>query len=91
VTLKDVNEAKKRGNAIKLIGELNEEAFVKPMEIPTVNPLCVNGSLNAVSFNTENSGEITIVGKGAGGKETASAIIRDLIDIKFNLLKLYGG
>ncbi|MEM2842986.1 MAG: homoserine dehydrogenase [Candidatus Bathyarchaeia archaeon] len=91
VTLKDVNEAKKRGSFIKLIGEINEEAFVKPMEISTANPLCVNGTLNAVSFNAENSGEITIVGKGAGGRETASAIIRDLIDIKLNLLKLYGG
>ncbi|MBS7658653.1 MAG: homoserine dehydrogenase [Candidatus Bathyarchaeia archaeon] len=87
VTLKDVSEAKKRGNVIKLIGEVNDEAFVKPMEISSLNPLCVSGTLNAVTFNVEDSGEITIVGKGAGGKETASAIIRDLIDIKLNLLK----
>jgi len=90
ITLKDVNEAKKRGKTIKLIGEINEEALVKPMEVSTLNPLCVNGILNAVTFNAENSGEITIIGKGAGGKETASALIRDLIDIKLNLLKMKG-
>jgi homoserine dehydrogenase len=91
VSLKDINEAKKRGKNIKLIGEINNEAIVKPTEVSILDPLCVNGTLNAVTFNAENSGEITIVGKGAGGKETASAIIRDLIDIKLNLLKIRGG
>jgi homoserine dehydrogenase len=91
ITLKDVNEAKKKEKFIKLIGKVNEEALVKPMEVSAADPLCVNGTLNAVTFNAENSGEITIIGKGAGGRETASAIIRDLIDIKLNLLRLHGG
>jgi homoserine dehydrogenase len=42
----------------------------------------VNGTLNAVTFFSEHSGQQTIIGHGAGGMETASAIIRDLIEIK---------
>ena len=31
---------------------------------------------------TEHSGTQTIIGKGAGGIETASSILRDLLDIR---------
>ena len=44
----------------------------------------MNGTLNAVTFKSEHSGEQTIIGKGAGGMETASSILRDLIEIKEN-------
>jgi homoserine dehydrogenase len=38
--------------------------------------------LNAVCFTSQFAGEETVVGRGAGGIETASAILRDLINIK---------
>ena len=57
-------------------------ARVSPEEIPLSHPLNVSGTFNAVSFNTDPSGEITLVGKGAGGKETASAVLRDLIEVR---------
>ena len=41
--------------------------------------------LNAVTFYTEYAGEETIIGKGAGGMETASAVLRDLLDIRHKL------
>jgi homoserine dehydrogenase len=41
--------------------------------------------LNAVTFVSEFAGEETIVGRGAGGPETASAILRDLIEVKQTL------
>ncbi len=82
VTLKKMCEAKKDGQIIKLIGSIGENLNVQPAAIPKSHPLNVSGALNSVLFDTTNSGEITIVGKGAGGVETASAILRDLIDIK---------
>jgi homoserine dehydrogenase len=86
VSLQALEEATKRGNTIKLIGSIDgDKATVKPMEIAKTNPLCVSGVLNAVTFSTEYAGEQTIIGKGAGGMETASAVLRDLLDIRHKL------
>ncbi len=96
VTMKDVkrtgisdvksSEAKKaaaRGSAIKLIASCDGRRLdVIPTEVPKTDPICVNGTLNAVTFSSEHSGQQTIIGRGAGGMETASAILRDLIEIR---------
>ncbi len=88
LTLKNVEERKRRGELIRLIGEArDEELSVKPLPLPKHDPLCVKGTLNAVTFQTKFSGEKTIVGPGAGGVETASAVIRDLIRVKAALMK----
>jgi homoserine dehydrogenase len=82
ITLKDIQRAKKKKHIVKLVATVNTTtASVKPQALPIRHPLNVNGTLNAVTYSTENRGDITIVGKGAGGHETASAIISDLIDI----------
>ncbi|MBC7130812.1 homoserine dehydrogenase, partial [Candidatus Bathyarchaeota archaeon] len=49
------------------------------------SPLSVSGTLNAVTFYSELACEQTVIGRGAGGMETASAILRDLLDIKREL------
>jgi homoserine dehydrogenase len=86
VSLQALDEASKRGNTIKLIGSIDGDgATVKPTEIPKNSALCVSGVLNAVTFFTEFAGEQTLVGRGAGGMETASAVLRDLLDIRHNL------
>jgi len=86
VSLQALDEAAKRGNTIKLIGSIDgDKPTVKPMEIAKNNPLCVSGVLNAVTFVSEFAGEETIVGRGAGGMETASAVLRDLLDIRHKL------
>ncbi len=85
VTLQALEEASKRDCTIKLIGSINENLKVVPSEISKRDPLCVDGVLNAVTFVSEFAGEETIVGRGAGGMETASAILRDLLDIKQSL------
>jgi len=96
ITLRDVNvcgisridlEAVERARdddcVIKLIASINDkDAVVKPQTIRRTNPLNVGGVLNAVTYRTISAGEITIIGHGAGGVETASAILRDLIDIR---------
>ena len=88
VSLQMLDEASKRGNTIKLVGSIDSDkatAIVKPTEIAKTNPICVSGVLNAVTFSTEYAGEQTVIGKGAGGIETASAVLRDLLDIRHKL------
>ncbi|MCW3995260.1 MAG: homoserine dehydrogenase [Candidatus Bathyarchaeota archaeon] len=86
VSLQMLEEAAKRNSTLKLIGSIEgDRATVKPTEIPLTNPLCVSGVLNAVTFQTEFAGEQTLIGKGAGGIETASAVLRDLLDIRRKL------
>ena len=90
VTQNEVAEAKAKDCEVKLIGAIEEKIWVRPSVIARNHPLAVDGTLNAVSFNTEYAGEITIVGKGAGGTETAGAILRDLIDIRRSFFGLQG-
>ena len=78
----DIKRAAEKNSAIKLIASCNKELTVAPKEILTIDPLCVSGTLNAISFTSEHSGTQTIIGRGAGGIETASSILRDLIDIR---------
>jgi homoserine dehydrogenase len=86
VSLQALEDAAKKNNTIKLIGSIDgDKATVKPIEIPKNNPLCVSGVLNAITFFTEYAGEETLIGRGAGGMETASAVLRDLLDIRHKL------
>jgi homoserine dehydrogenase len=78
----DIKRAAEKNSAIKLIASCNKELNVEPKEIAVDDPLCVSGTLNAISFTSEHSGTQTIIGRGAGGIETASSILRDLIDIR---------
>lgn len=82
VTVDDIKKAAKNNCAIKLIASCNKELVVGPKEVSNDDPLCVNGTLNAIAFTSEHSGTQTIIGKGAGGMETASSILRDLLDIR---------
>jgi homoserine dehydrogenase len=82
VTTDDIKKAAKKKCAIKLIASCNKELEVGPKEVSVDDPLCVNGTLNAIAFTSEHSGTQTIIGKGAGGMETASSILRDLLDIR---------
>ncbi len=82
VATEDIERAKAKGQTVKLIGRMDKRPRVGPEEIPVTHPLNVSGTFNAFSFDTHPAGEITLVGKGAGGKETASSVIRDLIEIR---------
>jgi homoserine dehydrogenase len=78
-----VMNERKKGNAIKLIASCDgKNLVVKPKPVSIKDPICVDGILNAVTFTCQHSGQQTIIGKGAGGMETASSILRDLIDIR---------
>lgn len=87
VSTQEVSKALKKGNAIKLIASCeNKKLVVKPMEVSKLDPLCVNGTLNSVTFSLEYAGNQTIIGRGAGGIETASAVLRDMIEIRENII-----
>jgi len=88
VSTDDIKNAAKKNCAVKLIASCNKELIVSPREISLDDPLCVNGTLNAISFTSEHSGTQTIIGRGAGGIETASSIIRDLLDIRQEISKI---
>ena len=85
VTMKDIEDASKENCAVKLVGSISDKLEVKPTKVYKTDPLCVSGTLNAVTFVSEFAGEQTITGYGAGGVETASAILRDLMYIKQKL------
>lgn len=65
VTLDDIKKAEKNNSSVKLIASCDKKLIVAPKEIPNEDPLCVNGTLNAISFTSEHSGTQTIIGKGA--------------------------
>jgi len=82
VSSSDIQKASKNKCAVKQIASCNKDLEVSPREVSLDDPLCVNGTLNAIAFTSEHSGTQTIIGRGAGGMETASSILRDLLDIR---------
>ena len=83
ITSQKLKRARSSGARIKLIGRLSPtEASVKPEEVFEDDPVCVPNTLNAVTFSTEHAGDVTLIGEGAGGERTASAVLRDLVDIR---------
>ncbi|MCS7126050.1 MAG: homoserine dehydrogenase [Aigarchaeota archaeon] len=85
---REIEESMRSGETYRLIGRVDGGLEVKPVKISLGDPLAVRYSLNAVSFTTVNSGRHVILGRGAGGRETATAIIRDLIEIKKKLTEV---
>lgn len=87
VTLAQVEEARQRGERIKLVAELRREgqdwsATVAPQSLPATHPLCTaGGGRNAMVYEGEECGPLTFAGGGAGGMVTASAMVGDLLDL----------
>ena len=83
ITPQRLRQARASGARIKLIGRFDQSsASVRPEEIKADDPACVPGTLNALTFSTEHAGDMTLIGPGAGGERTASAIVRDLVSIR---------
>ena len=83
----DVAFAGDLGYSVKLIGQARrvEQGVVvgvAPTLVPHTHPLsAVDGSFNAVMLRGDAIREVTLVGPGAGGDETASAVIGDLMGV----------
>ena len=77
--------AEDEGCTIRLIAEAIPKKHllrVSPRIIEKNHPLVVEGTLNAITLETDMANEITLIGRGAGSVETASAIIGDLLYIR---------
>jgi len=82
VTPEAIELAKNDNFLIKHIASIEDgQIEVAPRLIPVTSTLAVNGTLNVISLQTDLAKEITIIGRGAGGEETASAILSDVINI----------
>jgi homoserine dehydrogenase len=83
----DFRYARELGYAIKLIAHTQRhpgrvEARVHPAMVPLDHPLAqVEGANNAVFVEGDLVGQVLLVGQGAGGRPTASAVVGDLIDV----------
>jgi homoserine dehydrogenase len=51
---------------------------VGPRLVPQHGALAVTGTQNIVQFETEHAGQLNVSGRGAGGPETATAVLADV-------------
>jgi homoserine dehydrogenase len=85
ITADDVAYAHDLGLGLKLIGTAERvnggiSVRVHPAFLYAGHPLAsVNGSFNAVTIESDAITEITLSGPGAGGPQTASAVLGDVI------------
>jgi homoserine dehydrogenase len=83
----DIEAADELGYRVKLLGvavrtEKGIEQRVHPTMIPKDSAVAqVMGVTNAVSIDAEGFAPITLVGPGAGGHATASAVVADIGDV----------
>jgi len=55
---------------------------VSPEMVPLTDPLAsVAGATNAITFDTDLLGKVTVVGPGAGRRETGYSLLCDLLEI----------
>mgnify|MGYP005844632015 CR=1 FL=1 len=88
LTLADIQQAKDEGLRWKLLGSVKKEgemisAKVEPQKIPYTDPLAsIEGATNAVCYECDLVGQITLSGAGAGLIETGYSLLIDLIHIE---------
>ncbi len=82
ITPEAISLAQKEGYLIKLIGEVSPDALeVGPRLVKEGSPFAVEGTLNVATLKTDLADDVTVVGKGAGPIETASAILSDILSL----------
>jgi homoserine dehydrogenase len=87
ISIEDIHAAADLGYRIKLLGvaqrtETGIEQRVHPTMVPRDSVIAqVDGVTNAVAVESDILGELLMVGPGAGGNATASAVLGDIADI----------
>jgi homoserine dehydrogenase len=85
VTADDIAYARELGLSLKLVGTAERvdgglSVRVHPAFLYSGHPLAsVDGSFNAVTVESDAITEITLSGPGAGGSQTASAVLGDVV------------
>jgi homoserine dehydrogenase len=71
--------ASEDGRTVRLIGEATRESVrVGPRLVPEHGTLAVSGTRNIVQIEIEAAGRLNLSGRGAGGPETAGAVLADV-------------
>ena len=71
--------AEEDGRTIRLIAEASPDGVrVGPRLVPENGALAVTGTRNIVAIETGQAGQLNLSGHGAGGPETASAVLSDV-------------
>jgi homoserine dehydrogenase len=87
VAAEDVAAAREMGMAVRLVGAATLvgdrwDVRVGPALVDRGHPLAaVEGAFNAVMLQGDAIREITLEGPGAGGVETASAVVADMVTV----------
>lgn len=87
ITLQDIEEAKKEGKRWKLLAKARKEgdkvmASIAPEKVDLTDSLAsITGATNAVTYETDLLGPVTLSGAGAGKVETGFSLLIDLITI----------
>jgi homoserine dehydrogenase len=87
ISLADLKAAAELGYRVKLLGVAQRtpegvEQRVHPTMVPLSSAIAqVMGVTNAVTVDADAVNELTLVGPGAGGMATASAVVADIADI----------
>jgi homoserine dehydrogenase len=87
ISSEDIAKAKSDGKRYKLIGKVwrdgdQVKGSVAPEQIDMGHPLAgVMGAVNAATISTDALGDVTIVGAGAGKRETGYSLLIDIIEI----------
>ena len=87
ISIEDIRAAEDLGYRIKLLGvaqrtDTGIEQRVHPTMVPIESVIAqVDGVTNAVAIESDILGELLMVGPGAGGNATASAVLGDIADI----------
>ncbi len=87
ITALDIGFAADLGFKIKLLGiarrtDKGIEQSVEPCLVPKDSPIAATeGPLNAVYVDGDYVGKVLLMGAGAGGNATASAVVSDIADV----------
>lgn len=87
LTVDDIRAAKAEGKRWKLLARIRQtesgvQASVAPEKLAASDPLAgVEGATNAVTYDCDLSGPITLLGAGAGRMETGFSLLIDLINL----------
>jgi homoserine dehydrogenase len=87
ITPDAIRSAADDGKRYKLVGRVWRDrgrvhASVEPQLVDLDHPLAgVGGATNAMTITTDTLGDVTIVGPGAGRRETGFSLLNDLISI----------
>jgi len=95
ITLEDIKKAKSENKRIKLVASLHYEdgelkASVKPELLSRGDPLYhVHGVTNAITYETDTTDTVTVMGPGAGGRSAGYAMLYDLLEMHRHRTAIY--